>query len=144
MRGDSAPLTRYILAMRRRGFLHCITLSTLAAVLPWRDLGGWQVDGEATAPGAILQIDIAKHVPANAALEVDIAHVRPDGVCNTVRAIAQRVTPGQQLRIPTPYPYRDLVAGTYDVTLTLRDEAGREIDRHEAGRYTVRRFRFSA
>ena len=130
--------------MRRRAFLQCMTLSTVAAVLPWRELPGWQVDGEATVPGARLQVQVAAHVPAGATLAIDVIHGGADGTSTGSQHAEQGVVAGQQLEVVTPYPYDDLVAGSYAVSLTLRDSRGRVLDRHDAGQYHIRRFRFSA
>jgi hypothetical protein len=130
--------------MRRRGFLQCIALSTVAAVLPWRDLSGWQIDGEATSPGARLRVIVARHVPGGSTLTIDVAHEKQDGVILRSRHSAQIVVAGQELEVVTPYPYTDLVPGQYAISLLLHDAHGRELDRHDAGSYAIRRFRFSA
>ncbi len=130
--------------MRRRGFLQCITVSTIAAVLPWRALSGWAIDGEAAAPGARLLVRLAAHVPLGASLAIELQHKRQDGSQIASRHAEQPVSAGQKLELVTPYPYSDLVAGTYEVALTLRDERGHLLDRHVAGSYAIRRFRFSA
>jgi uncharacterized protein (DUF2141 family) len=130
--------------MRRRGFLQCITLSTVAAILPWRNLSGWQVDGEATSPGAQLLVRVAPHVPQGSTLHVQVRHSRADGQTTSTQHASQAVHADQQVTLVTPYPYADLIAGTYAVELQLHDARGRTLDRHDAGTYTVRRFRFSA
>lgn len=130
--------------MRRRSFLQCVALSTVAAVLPWRDLAGWQVDGEATSPGARLRVILAPHVPAGSSLAIEVTHDKPDGATATSQHAQQVVAAGQHLELATPYPYTDLVAGKYTVRLALRDPRGRILDRHDAGTYVIRRFRFSA
>ncbi len=130
--------------MQRRGFLQCIALSSLAAVLPWRDLAGWEVSGEATAPGVRLRVSIAPHVPADATLHVEVQHTRGAATATLSRHAQQVVHGGQEVEVVTPYPYADLVAGTYAVRLHLQDACGRPLDTHDAGTYTVRRFRFSA
>ena len=130
--------------MRRRSFLQCVALSTVAAVLPWRELAGWQIDGEATAPGARLRVTVAGHVPTGSTLAIDVAHKGADGAILGSRHAVQTVAAGQQLEVVTPYPYTDLVAGQYTVSLVLHDPRGRELDRHDAGSYAIRRFRFSA
>ncbi len=130
--------------MRRRGFLQSITLSTLAALLPWRDVSGWQVVGEAIAPGARLAVQLATHVPHGAVLTLAVHHQRLGGPRIPAYHRTHAVTAGQHLELVTPYPYADLVAGTYFVHLSLRDGRGRMLDQHEAGHYAIRRFRFSA
>ncbi len=130
--------------MRRRGFLQCIALSYLAAVLPWREASGWQIAGEATAPGARLQVDLALGLPPETLLLLDLHHDRADGTRTTSRHAALPVTGGQRLELVTPYPYQDLVAGRYAVALTLQDAHGAVLERHAAGSYTLRRVRFSA
>lgn len=130
--------------MHRRGFLQCITFSALAAVLPWRDMPGWRVDGQAILPGARLRVHVAGHVPIGASLELEVWHQRTDGTEIPAHRATHGVTAGEHLDLVTPYPYDDLIAGTYVVRLILRDAAGQTQEHHNAGQYVVRRFRFSA
>lgn len=141
---DSAPMTRYSAAMRRRGFLQCIALGSLAAVLPWRDRPGWQIDGESTSPGARLRVDLAADVPVGATLGLTVQHEGRNGTRTTSQHGEFAVSAGQQLELVTQYPYTDLIAGTYAIQLTLRDGRNRVLDRCDAGSYAIRRFRFSA
>ena len=130
--------------MRRRGFLQCIALSSLAAVLPWQAVPGWQVQGAATHPGAPLSLRVSRRVPAGAQLVVQIEHQRGDQSIAVTEHGPIAVVAGQPLQLVTPYPYGDLVAGVYDVRLLLRDGHGRLLERCSAGQYAIRRVRFSA
>ena len=121
-----------------------MTVSSAAALLPWRPLPGWEVTGAATAPGAPLWITLAAHVPADARLTLDVVHTPAAGSPTAMRADERAVRGGQTLELTTPYPYDDLVAGAFAVRLDLRDSAGRHLATWDAGSYTIRRFRFSA
>ena len=51
---------------------------------------------------------------------------------------------GALLTLETPYPHRDLVPGTYFVTLELRSRRGRLLERADVGGYALTRHWFSA
>ena len=136
--------------MQRRTFLHGLALSGISSALScqdvpgWLSTPGWFVHGEATQPGARLQVHVGDGLPAPAELAIQIVHTRAAQTIQTTRHARQAVGAGQVVTLVTPYPYDVLVAGTFRVQVLLLDPHGVALDTYHAGTYHVRRFRFSA
>lgn len=101
----------------------------------------------AVVPGALVQVQVARHAPSGATLHWLVHH---GGHVHDVPA----QQPGAPLRLDgkadallqtvVPYPYDDLVPGPYTLELVLRDSGGRELERCSLGGFSLRRQRFSA
>ncbi len=97
------------------------------------------VNGRALFPGVPLQIDVDDDVPPGAVVEVVVQHDGTPFIQESRPALG-----GQHLVIETPYPFDDLVPGTYLVRVDLLDRGGRPIEQHAAGGYRLGKHRFSA
>ena len=89
-------------------------------------------------PGAELKVTLDKATPAGARLVVAITHAQQRHACVSSDAIG-----GGEFTLHVPYPFDDLVPGEYSVDVELFDVAGRRLERHAAGAYTLKPVRFS-
>ena len=130
--------------MERRTFLHLCTgaataLAAGAVPLADRASPAWRIDGRALFPGAPLHVTLAAHTPAGARVRLHVAS--QDAAFDSAWFDAPA---GALLTLETPYPHRELVPGTYLVSLELRSRRGRLLERAEVGGYALTRHWFSA
>jgi hypothetical protein len=101
---------------------------------------GWlQASDSAVFPGATVDVNLSAHADTDWRVELELSH--SDG---RFVALLDGLSPGGTATAVIPYPFEDLVAGTYTATVCLRDGGGAVIERLAVGRYAVREPVFSA
>lgn len=125
----------------RRSFLQLVGLGGAALAVPATLRLRPLIDsaGEPCHPGAPVVLAVDVDAPQHTRVRLVAVHA---GVRHAAPSVA--APRGARITLETPYPHRDLVAGSYEVEAELLLDDGAVLTRLHVGSYRVRPWRFSA